>query len=156
MTIEEYLQRLLNLSGVDEVEISSKTEDNHMLVHLTIPELDAGRVIGHRGETLAALQRVVRIVFYDELVDTKLVLDINDYRQQRTEQLLNMARNAAEQVLESGQEYVFPYLPSYERFIIHSAVSDSSSDGKESEFKGLETFSEGEGRNRRLVLRRAQ
>jgi hypothetical protein len=48
--------------------------------------------------------------------------------------------------LESGKSYRFPFLSSYERFIVHSAISQNDT------FIGLVTQSEGMGRDRRLVI----
>lgn len=148
MTVTEYLERLLQLLSVEDAAVSLQEDEDSVCLHIDLPEQEAGRVIGHRGEAMAAIQRLIRIIFMDELGDKKLTLDINDYRQQRHDQLTEMALNAAHQVLETGEEYTFPYLPSYERYIIHSVISANE------DFSEVETFSSGEGRSRRLVMRR--
>ena len=58
--------------------------------------------------------------------------------------LKQTAKEKAEQVLETGEVYTFPYLPGYERFIIHNYLKD---------FKGIETKSVGEENDRRLEIR---
>lgn len=55
-----------------------------------------------------------------------------------------MAKEKAEFVLESGEVYTFPFLPGYERFVIHNYLQD---------FNGIETKSVGEDRDRRLEIR---
>ena len=54
------------------------------------------------------------------------------------------AKEKAEQVLETGDVYTFPYLPGYERFLVHNYLKD---------FKGIETKSIGEENERRLEIR---
>lgn len=149
MTIKEYVERLLQLSSIEIISIEVTEDDESVQIVLEIPETDAGPVIGHRGEALAALQRLVRIVFHDELNGKRLILDINDYRDQRRQQLEEMAHRAAESVLQSGREYELPYLPSYERFIVHSVISEDEA------YSELVSESYGEGRGRRLIVRLA-
>ncbi|NOZ60149.1 MAG: hypothetical protein GXO74_00560 [Calditrichaeota bacterium] len=58
--------------------------------------------------------------------------------------LKKFAREKAGEVLATGQTYIFPPLPGYERYIIHNCLQD---------FDGVETASEGEGESRRLEIR---
>lgn len=150
MTIQSYLQHVCQHVGLEEadvaVEITQETDDR-IEIQLTIPEDDVGLFIGHRGETLSALQRLTRIVFSEEYAEQQLVVNVNDYRQERLKQLQAKAKEVGLQVLESGQEYRFPYLSSYERFIIHSTFAEDQ------ELQGLESFSVGEGKGRRLIVR---
>jgi spoIIIJ-associated protein len=104
-------------------------------------------IIGYHGESLAAMQRIIRIVFKDK-TDKRIVLDVNGYRQQRTEKLQEMATQVAERVLATEKPYVFTYLPANERFIIHTTLAENPA------FSELESVSEGEGFERRLVVRK--
>ena len=149
MTIEEYLSRLLAHTGLENYEVSLEETDDEVLAHINVDESDVGILIGYHGETLAALQRMVRLVFKDELAK-RFVLNINDYKERREEKLREMTMNIAQKVLEIGDEYVFPYLPANERFFVHSELSNHP------EFSTLESVSEGEGQNRRLVIRPKQ
>ncbi len=154
MDISTYVTQLCQHAGLDEadvtVEVDQKSEENMVFVQLDVPQDDVGLFIGHRGESLAALQRMVRIVFGEQYQDQKLVININDYRQDRQQQLEDKTREIAEYVLEHGRSYRFPQLSSYERFIIHSAVTELREDDQ---FSQLESVSEGEGSGRRLVIR---
>ncbi len=146
MTIEEYLSRLLAHTGIENYEVVVTETDEETQAQIKVDESDVGILIGYHGETLAALQRMVRLVFKDELTH-RFVLNINDYKERREEKLREMTMNIAQKVLEIGDEYVFPYLPANERFFVHSELSSHS------EFESLESVSEGEGQNRRLVIR---
>jgi spoIIIJ-associated protein len=149
MDVTTYLSHITQHCGLDEdsVQITIDETDDTVSVQLDVPADDVGLFIGNRGETLAALQRMLRIVFNDQYGEKHIVLNINDYRQERQKQLEERAMEAARYVLDSGRPYTFPFLSSYERFLVHSVLSNQA------EFASLETMSEGEGRDRRLVVR---
>jgi spoIIIJ-associated protein len=149
MTIESFLTKLLEHCGVDSTDV--KTEivdtDDRIEVGLWLPESESGVVIGFHGEVLDSIQRVLRILFSPDYEGKKIILDVNGYRQQRVEKLEQMTVSAARKVLETGRPFTFhSFLPSYERFVVHSALSDNE------EFEGLESVSDGEGRMRRLTI----
>lgn len=58
--------------------------------------------------------------------------------------LKKMAKEKADFVLSKGETYTFPFLPGYERYVIHNYLKD---------FDGIETKSIGEGEERRLEVR---
>lgn len=138
-------------SGIDEaaikIESNEESADETILVNVTLPEEDSGLFIGFHGETLNAVQRLTRLVFQDKYPDRKILININEYREQREEKLRAKAQQAADRVLTTGRSYVFEGLSSPERFIIHTAISEHPQAAQ------LESFSEGEGRNRILTVR---
>lgn len=150
MTIQSYLTQVCQHCGLNEgdVNVVVEQDEKKVVVQLDVPKEDVGLFIGHRAETLAALQRMIRIVFREEFSEKVVRLNINDYRKERVEHLEEKVREIAREVIESGNEYVFPYLSSYERFVIHSLISSD-------EFPELESISEGEDKERRLVIRMA-
>lgn len=149
MKIQEYIERLLAHSGVNEatVEVTEPAE-HKMVVQINVPESESGALIGHHGETLAALQRIVNIVFREELADTRVTININDYRDRRTEALQAQTIRNAHQVLKTGRSYTFDYLPSNERYIVHATLTENE------EFSELESVSDGEGKQRLLSIRK--
>lgn len=147
MEIQEYVQRLLAHSGISDADIEVTDNEEEVLISINAEESDVGMIIGYHGESLASLQRVIRIVFKDKITK-RIVLDVNGYRQQRIEKLQEMAAQVAERVLDSGKPYVFSYLPANERFIVHTALAENSA------FQNLESVSEGEGFERRLIIRK--
>ncbi len=151
MTMQTFIKQLCEHCGIESetVEISVEEDEKVMTVQLALPEEDSGLFIGYRGETLSSLQRILRLTFQNELGDKKCVLNINEYREQREDKLKQMADSAAQKVLDTGREYVFnAFLPSYERFLIHSYISENQ------DFSELESVSEGEGKNRVLTIRK--
>lgn len=147
MTIKEYCQQILSLTGLEEneAEINIEEEDERITVNLEIPEEKAGFYIGFRGETLDALQQVIRLTFRD--LDKKIILDINQYKQEREQALLDKAERIAQELLETGRSFVFHNLNSYERFLIHDFIANDDRFADD-----LETFSEDKYNGRVLIL----
>ena len=149
MTITSFLSKLLEHCGVNpsDIEIELVEDKELMTVLLKLPENESGAVIGFHGEVLDSIQRMLRVVFASSFEDKKIILDLNGYRQQRADKLKQITADAAGQVLQSGQPFTFrSFLPSYERFIVHSALSENT------DFKDLESISSGDGHLRRLTI----
>jgi spoIIIJ-associated protein len=149
MTIQDYLSRLCQHVGLADDQFTIEISDTEEVLEATIqlPESESGLFIGYHGETLQSLQRLVRITFYDELQDKIFKLNINNYREQRQDQLEEKVVGIAQRVIETGEPYTFPYLTAHDRFIVHTALSSSE------EFSGLVSESEGEGNERYLTIR---
>lgn len=152
MTIQNYLSNMFQHCGLDAETLDIQIEDTEQEIAATIvlPEEESGLLIGFHGETLSSIQRLTRVVFQEELGEKRLVLNVNNYRQQREEKLKELAHKGAQRVLESGQPYTLSRLPANERYIIHSTLAE------EPEYAELESVSEGEGRDRVLVIRLKQ
>lgn len=149
MTIQEYLIKLCHHVGLteDEFSVEIKEDDELIAVRLKLPENESGLFIGYHGETLQSIQRVVRVSFYDEIGDKLFKLNVNDYRQQREEYLVEKTIKIAQRVQETGEPYTFPYLTTYDRYLVHSTISDNS------DLSDVVSESEGEGRHRYLTIR---
>lgn len=123
------------------VEVVDQGENLYQ-VRLEMPE--SGLLIGYHGETLQSLQIMLgQLVFKQSGEWVRIVVEVGDYRAKREEQLVAMANSWAAQAISSGLPVYVPFLPPGERRIVHLALQDRSD---------VETYSEGEGRNRRLVI----
>lgn len=142
--LEELLERM---SIAADVEIASA----HGATYVEIWSRDEGAddtavLIGRRGATLQALQELVRAVVQRETGERcRVLVDVEDYRKRRRARVVRQAREVAGRVRRSGREEALPPMTAYERKLVHDAVA---------EFEGLETVSEGEEPNRRVVIRR--
>jgi len=146
MLIQEFVQRLLAHMGVEGAEVVVE-ESDMIFVQITVSEEESGLLIGYHGEVLASLQKVLQLVYHEHDEDKKIVVNINDYKQRREAQLREMTTKIAQRVLETGQTYIFSFLPANERLVIHKIVVETP------EFSRLESVSEGEGNQRRLQIR---
>lgn len=141
--ITDYTQDLLAHMGVADAEVSVSEEADTILVQINVSEAESGMLIGHHGETVSALQRMMNISFREKVGDKKVIVNVNDYKEQREEVLQNMATRFAERAIETEQDQVLPFLPANERLVIHMMLKDHDK---------VVTHSEGEGQYRRLVV----
>jgi len=104
-----------------------------------------GVLIGRHGATLDALQYLTAVVANKgyEQEGARIILDAEKYRERRKKMLVELALEHAQKAKETKQEVVIPDLKPYERRIIHLALRDDPD---------IETYSEGEGEERRLVI----
>ncbi len=147
--IEDFLRQLLQHLGFVEEKIGLKTTETEDLISVVIevPDSESGALIGHQGETLNSLQRLVRIIFREQ-IDKKIQLDVNQYRQEKEAALKEMIDRIAAEVKSTKKSVeIKKTLSSYERFLIHQYIADGE------DFADLESVSHGEGLNRRLVIK---
>jgi spoIIIJ-associated protein len=86
---------------------------------------ELGILIGRRGQTLACLQYIVRLIvgYQTKTLMLPIVIDINGYKQRRYQTLRELAQRMAEQVEASGKPFPLEPMPAYERRIIHLALA---------------------------------
>jgi spoIIIJ-associated protein len=86
---------------------------------------DLGILIGRRGQTLAALQHMVRLIVAHQMKSrVPIVIDVEGYKQRRYGALQALALRMAEQVKERKKPFALEPMPAYERRIIHLALVD--------------------------------
>lgn len=138
MTIKQYLSKICTYSGLEKsqfvVEVTEETEK--VYINLELAEEFAGYYIGFKGETLSALEYLLKIVFKEEFKEKRIILDINHYKKRREETLLEKVHELAKEVLETKEKRSIKNLTSYERFLIHSYISSQE------DLQGIATFSE--------------
>ncbi len=106
-----------------------------------------GALIGRKGERLSALQHLVNLMLSRRMgAWTRVLVDVEDYRGRRERQLGEIARRAADKVLESGTMLQLEPMPALERRWIHLALRD---------VRGVSTQSIGDEPMRRVVILRA-
>ncbi len=136
-----YLNAILKSLGCVNIEIKAAVRENGALISLDGEGL--GVVIGHRGETLDALQHLVSLAANNSGGYFKVTLNIGDYREKREQTLVSLAGRVAEQVKTTSRNRALEPMSAYERRIIHTAVQ---------EIEGVNSASVGEGKNRRVVI----
>jgi spoIIIJ-associated protein len=136
-------EELLAFFGVN---VDAKVEEDGNTIRLSADTSDGGRLIGHRGETLSAIQHLVNMMVRTKTTERIFVnIDIAGYKQARVDHLMEQARAQAEEVRESGQEKKLRPMNAAERRIVHMALQD---------FPDLETESVGEDPHRRVVIKK--
>ncbi len=118
-----------------------------MIVHIQVSEEEVGLLVGRHGETRAALERLARVLYGQNNAEKRLVVDINEYRAKRMDNIRSLLVSAADKVLETKQPTTInTYLSPSERFFVHSTL------GEDPKYVDLESFSIGEERGRRVVI----
>lgn len=87
-----------------------------------------GVLIGKHGQTLDALQYLVNLSANKFNAEQKLhfILDVENYRQRRTESLENLAKGVAQQVSRTHKEIKLEPMNRHERRVIHTALQDNN------------------------------
>jgi spoIIIJ-associated protein len=145
-TIEEraknYLTGILDKMNLGVVEIDTNETDEGIFFNLKGEGL--GIIIGHRGETLDAIQYLVSLVANrGEDKYRRITIDTGDYRKKRENTLTSLARRIAQSAVKTHRSTTLEPMNPYERRIIHNAVQ---------EIKGATSWSVGEDPNRRVVI----
>jgi spoIIIJ-associated protein len=144
---EEFLAGLLERMGL-AAELDSGEVDGVMYVDVFASEDTEGMglLIGRHGQTLDALQDIVRSAVQRQTeARCRVVVDVEDYRKRRRSQLAERARSVAARVRRSGRPERMEPMSPYERKIVHDTLNAVG---------GVETASEGEDPQRRVVVRR--
>jgi spoIIIJ-associated protein len=113
-------------------------------VVLNISGDDLGILIGRRGETLRALQYIVRLMVSHQTKHwTDLVVDVEQYRVRRRRILESLAQRVAERVAREGRAQALEPMPAYERRLVHIALRKNPQ---------VTTRSVGEGERRKVTI----
>jgi len=138
-----FLKGLLEKMGVEATLLLAEQEEG---IRIRIDSTTMGILIGHRGETLDALQYLTSLVVNRNRKEegyTRVTLDTEDYRDKREETLTRLARKIASQVKATGRARTLEPMNPYERRVLHSALQNHPY---------VTTHSEGEEPNRRVVI----
>jgi spoIIIJ-associated protein len=145
----EVLAELLRLMGIrasveSQLGYELADEDQTPPIVLNITGDDLGILIGRRGETLRALQYLVRLMVSHRLKHwTNLVVDVESYLVRRRHALESLALRVAEQVIRSGRSQALEPMPAYERRLVHIALRKHPK---------VTTRSVGEGERRKVTI----
>ena len=138
---EEFLSQVTRLIGLD---VSFETEQEEEALKINMVGENQGILIGHRGETLDALQYLCSLrVNKDRDEYIRVTLDTENYRAKREQTLINLANRMAQKAVRSGRRMAMEPMNPYERRIMHSALQGNEQ---------VTTHSEGEEPNRHVVI----
>ncbi len=140
--VVDYLKNVLTCMGLTDANVS--IQKNDFGAALTLSGSDIGFIIGHRGETLDALQYLASLVAnHTDGSYFRLTLDVGNYRKKRKETLEALGKKMAYRAIKTGRNSSLEPMNPYERRIIHTAVQD---------IDGAKSWSEGEDLARHVVI----
>ena len=142
----DFVEDMLAKMGMDVVAdlLEPEPDDPAGEIRIEIEGRDSGRIIGKKGQVLAAIQHIVnRVVNRPGLDRAHVVVDAEGYRQRREDTLATMAQRLGKKALEEGKIITFEPMSPRDRRIVHLALA---------KFPGVVTKSDGEGEGRRVQI----
>ena len=137
----EYLSEIFNGIHVI-VSMNAEPADDEILIN--IESEDSGILIGHRGETLDAIQYLVNLYINKGRNSfIRISVDVERYKEKRQAALVRLAGQMADKVVRLRRNFTMDAMNSYERRIIHSVLQNHPR---------VETYSIGEEPNRKIVV----
>ncbi len=138
----DYLVSVLREMGLPGATVEIQKEEGGAA--LILSGEDIGFIIGHRGETLDALQYLASLVANH--VDGsyfRVTLDVGNYREKRKETLEALGKKMAARAVKTGRNSSLEPMNPYERRIIHTAVQT---------VEGAKSWSEGVDQGRHVII----
>ena len=143
------LLELLTMMGIRDVKIEVRRaeagpgeKDPPLVFDVRGSGVDV--LVGRRGETLAALQHIARLIVGQETsTRTNLVVDVDGFKARRQQSLQRLAERLAEQAVRTNRRVVLEPMPPHERRIVHLALREHSA---------VTTESIGEGNRRKVTI----
>lgn len=148
MSLDKFVIKKTAQNIIDHFDQDAVIEvaENNGGFDLNIQTEISGILIGRHGETLEALQHILRLVLMRELKEfIPIQVDVSGYRALRQKELEESAQNAAQKVLDTGQSETLPPMAAYERRLVHLVLQ---------KIKGIKTESVGEEPERRIIIKK--
>ncbi|HEX5743897.1 MAG TPA: R3H domain-containing nucleic acid-binding protein [Candidatus Saccharimonadales bacterium] len=142
---KKYLEDLLSFFGLN-TNVYATSDDE--VIQLNVPSTHMnGFLIGQRGENMRSFQYLTSTALKnDGFAHTRVNIDVADYKKQRAERLRDKAEAWVKQVQDSGESMALDPMNAADRRVVHKLAAEY----------GLTSESEGEGRDRHIVLRREE
>lgn len=139
----DFLEGLLDALDLPG-DLRIRLHDDH--AELEVVEIGSGALIGRRGQTLEAIQELVRCALQRQFQRrSRVKIDAEGYRSRRLEKLIEKAEESIEAVLDTGEPERLEPMDVFERKAVHQLVA---------EVEGLTSRSQGREPARRVVIER--
>lgn len=108
---------------------------------------DSSILIGQYGANLQSLQHIIRLLVRKQTQEKiNFIVDVNSYRQQKTQAIIEQAHLAAKQAIDEKRAVVLRPMSAYERRLVHLELSKNNQ---------VATESVGEGDERKVIVKPA-
>jgi spoIIIJ-associated protein len=140
---KKYREDLLSFFGLNTDVYATSDEE---VIQLNVPSTHMnGFLIGQRGENMRSLQYLTSTALKNNNYEHNRVnVDIAEYKKQRADRLRDRAEAWVKQVQGSGEPMDLQPMNAADRRVVHQLAAEY----------GLTSESEGEGRDRHIVLKR--
>lgn len=142
---KKYLEDLLSFFGLN-TDVYATSDDE--VIQLSVPSTHMnGFLIGQHGENMRSLQYLCGTALKNNnYSNTRVNVDIADYKKQRADRLRDKAEAWVKQVQGSGEPMDLQPMNASDRRVVHKLAADY----------GVSSDSVGEGRDRHIVLKREE
>ena len=137
----KYLEDLLSFFGIN-VAVYSTIDDE--VIQLSVPSTSLNSLlIGKNADNLRSLQHIVQAALIARGAEvTRVNVDVADYKRQRADRIADKAEGWIKKVRETGEPMTIN-LNAADRRVVHKLAED---------YSDITTHSEGEGRERKLII----
>ncbi len=141
--VKEVLNEITTNMGV-ESNLEIRKRDNNLMIKIFSNHNAV--LIGKNGNTIQALQTLIRQIIYNDVDNSDLIitLDVENYKEKRVSNIERLAKRIAKEVIATKTEAKLDSMNSYERRIVHAALADNPN---------ITTESTGEEPNRCVVIK---
>lgn len=138
--IQKLVSELFSLTGItSQFEVIEKEEK--MFEINIASDSETGLLIGFRGENINSLQTIISLMLKNKLGEwVRIIVNVGDYRQKQEEKLEDLANQAAQRALETGEAQPIYNLSSGQRRTIHMYLSERNDVVTESQGEEPERF----------------
>jgi len=142
---KKYLEDLLSFFGLN-TDVYATSDDE--VIQLNVPSTHLnGFLIGQRGDNMRSLQYLTAAALKNnDYQHTRVNVDIADYKKHRADRLRDKAEDWVKQVRDSGEPMDLEPMNAADRRVVHKLAGEY----------GLSSESEGDGRDRHIVLKREE
>jgi len=145
-TARTYLEKMLAILDIEAVVHEENVDESTTCLRIDCKASDAKLLIGRKGQTLEALQFLLRQMCRGASPDQQhFMIDVLNYRQRRREQIMDQAKEGAVAVLNGEtEEYELQPMSAFERRTVHKYLQEH--------FPELSSDSRGQGEARHIVI----
>lgn len=145
-TARTYLEKMLAILDIEAVVHEENVDESTTCLRIDCKASDAKLLIGRKGQTLEALQFLLRQMCRGPHAEQQhFMIDVLNYRQRRREQIMDQAKEGAVAVLNGeAEEFELQPMSAFERRIVHKYLQEH--------FPELSSDSRGQGEARHIVI----
>lgn len=137
------VERIGIVATIDIYEADDLQEADVLVCNIQTQE--SNFLIGQNGLNLQALQHITRIIVRKKIQEPiNFVLDVNNYRQEKNNSIVKLAKTLAEQAVAERRTIILRPMTAYERRFVHLELIKNEQ---------VRTESIGEGADRRVVIK---
>src|SRR3989338_4660325 len=118
--VSEFLVKL----GIDftDIEVEESEPKNYRVNSVSE---EPSLLIGHHGENLLAMQKILTVIFHKELgEEITVAFDVDSYRKRQEENVLTIAEQKMKEAAETKIQAALPPMSPYFRRLVHLMIKN--------------------------------